>query len=125
MLNKELCDIFDIDEFEQYLIEELEHIENKLNNSSYTNDFKEELRAKYRYFKIALSDYVYIKKKKDNMQEIKKDASLSLEELALKRGLRREARRLSVSPEILLRVWCIEACVSKEEYEELRNKLFD
>lgn len=125
MLNKELCDIFDIDEFEQYLIEELEHIENKLNNSSYTNDFKEELRAKYRYFKIALANYVYIKKKKDSIQEIKKDASLSLEELALKRGLRREARRLSVSPETLLRVLCTEACVSKEEYEELRNKLFD
>lgn len=124
MLNKELCDIFDIDEFEQYLIEELEHIEDKLNSSFYTKEFKEELKIKYKYFKIILNDYVYIKKQRDNMQEIEKDASLSLEEVALKRGLRREARRLSVSPETLLRVWCIENWISKEAYEELRNKLF-
>lgn len=124
MLDKELCELFDIDEFEQYLVNELEAIEEKLDNHLYSDEFNKELKVKYNHFKTILNDYVHIKKRKDNIKEIEKDASLSLEELALKRGLRREARRLSVTPEILLRVWCIEECIPKKAYEELRDRLF-
>ena len=82
MLNKQLCAIFGIDEFNQWLMKQLDYIEDQLYASDISSPRYIELRAKHQALKDARDAYWAINKK-----QLKEDTSAEIGVLKFERDV--------------------------------------